>query len=79
MASCAIWPNVDREIADLFQPPVRTELAAHLRLPGCALLANEIALFNLIFKIHAMTGLFRQPVFGRLGGYEDVNDAAVAP
>lgn len=24
---------------------------------------------------HAMTGLFRQPVFGRLGGYEDVNDA----
>ena len=25
---------------------------------------------------HAMTGLFRQSVFGRLGGYEDVNDAA---
>ena len=24
---------------------------------------------------HAMTGLFRQSVFGRLGGYEDVNDA----
>ena len=22
-----------------------------------------------------MTGLFRQSVFGRLGGYEDVNDA----
>ncbi len=24
---------------------------------------------------HGMTGLFRQSVFGRLGGYEDVNDA----
>jgi len=24
---------------------------------------------------HALTGLFRQSVFGRLGGYEDVNDA----
>src|SRR3990170_5987316 len=24
---------------------------------------------------HAMAGLFRQSVFGRLGGYEDVNDA----
>ena len=24
---------------------------------------------------HAMAGLFRQYVFGRLGGYEDVNDA----
>ena len=24
---------------------------------------------------HAMTGLFRQSAFGRLGGYEDVNDA----
>jgi hypothetical protein len=24
---------------------------------------------------HAMTGLFRQSTFGRLGGYEDVNDA----
>ena len=24
---------------------------------------------------HAMKGLFRQSVFGRLGGYEDVNDA----
>ncbi len=24
---------------------------------------------------HEMTGLFRQSVFGRLGGYEDVNDA----
>ena len=24
---------------------------------------------------HAMTGLFRQSVFGRLGGYQDVNDA----
>ncbi len=24
---------------------------------------------------HTMTGLFRQSVFGRLGGYEDVNDA----
>ncbi len=24
---------------------------------------------------HAMTGLFRRSVFGRLGGYEDVNDA----
>ena len=24
---------------------------------------------------HAMNGLFRQSVFGRLGGYEDVNDA----
>jgi hypothetical protein len=24
---------------------------------------------------HAMTGLFRQSIFGRLGGYEDVNDA----
>ena len=24
---------------------------------------------------HAMTGLFRQSVFGRHGGYEDVNDA----
>jgi hypothetical protein len=24
---------------------------------------------------HAMQGLFRQSVFGRLGGYEDVNDA----
>ena len=24
---------------------------------------------------HRMTGLFRQSVFGRLGGYEDVNDA----
>ena len=24
---------------------------------------------------HGMTGLFRQLVFGRLGGYEDVNDA----
>ncbi len=24
---------------------------------------------------HVMTGLFRQSVFGRLGGYEDVNDA----
>ena len=24
---------------------------------------------------HPMTGLFRQSVFGRLGGYEDVNDA----
>ena len=24
---------------------------------------------------HAPTGLFRQSVFGRLGGYEDVNDA----
>jgi hypothetical protein len=24
---------------------------------------------------HAMTGLFRQSVFGRLRGYEDVNDA----
>ena len=24
---------------------------------------------------HAMTGLFRQSVFGRLGGYEDVNAA----
>ncbi len=24
---------------------------------------------------HAMTGLFRQFVFGRLGGYKDVNDA----
>ncbi len=24
---------------------------------------------------HAMTGLFRQSVFGRLAGYEDVNDA----
>ena len=25
--------------------------------------------------LHAMTGLFRQSVFGRLSGYEDVNDA----
>ncbi|HSM16782.1 MAG TPA: IS1380 family transposase [Gemmatimonadales bacterium] len=25
--------------------------------------------------LHAMAGLFRQSVFGRLGGYEDVNDA----
>jgi len=24
---------------------------------------------------HGMTGLFRQSTFGRLGGYEDVNDA----
>ncbi len=24
---------------------------------------------------HGMTGLFRQSMFGRLGGYEDVNDA----
>ena len=24
---------------------------------------------------HGLTGLFRQSVFGRLGGYEDVNDA----
>ena len=24
---------------------------------------------------HGMTGLFRQSVFGRLGGYDDVNDA----
>jgi len=24
---------------------------------------------------HGMTGQFRQSVFGRLGGYEDVNDA----
>jgi hypothetical protein len=24
---------------------------------------------------HGMTGLFRQPTFGRLGGYEDVNNA----
>jgi len=24
---------------------------------------------------HALTGLSRQSVFGRLGGYEDVNDA----
>jgi hypothetical protein len=24
---------------------------------------------------HGMTGLFHQSVFGRLGGYEDVNDA----
>ena len=24
---------------------------------------------------HALTGLFRQSVFGRLGGYEDVDDA----
>ena len=25
---------------------------------------------------HALSGLFRQSLFGRLGGYEDVNDAA---
>ena len=25
--------------------------------------------------LHGMTGLFRQSTFGRLGGYEDVNDA----
>ena len=26
-------------------------------------------------RLHAMVGLARQSVFGRLGGYEDVNDA----
>ncbi len=25
--------------------------------------------------LHGMTGQFRQSIFGRLGGYEDVNDA----
>lgn len=26
-------------------------------------------------RVHRMTGLFRQAVYGRLAGYEDVNDA----
>ena len=42
---------------------------------SAALVAAVIAEFFVSLDGHSMTEQFRQSLFGRVGGYEDVNDA----
>ena len=81
--SGSIWLDFDRRLMVQFRGSVVTSdagLLAYRELDdalGLTAMASETLADARTGKNgrHALAGLFRQSVFGRLAGYEDVNDA----